>query len=353
MTARLVTRLSMDLHRALNWIFFGERKSSFAPNLLSAREFPGVIDSKVASEVALGRIAGPFDSPPVDPLWVSPVGIVPKKIKGEYRMIQHLSYPEGSSVNDGIPRELSTVHYATVDDAVSLIKKSGRGSALAKTDIKSAFRIIPVHGRVFLRRLINITIGVKRPNHYIRITQDVRKDLALWKSFFQSHNGKSMFLEDAWCSSSHLKFYTNAAQSLGFGIVFGRKWAYGKWPADWTHKNIAFLELFPIVLGVQMWGDSLANKRILFFTDNDSVVHVINHQTSKNKELLYLLRQLVLTCLRHNVLFRARHIRGKKNILADCLSRLQVGRFKTLAPDVEASPTVVPSPLLPQNWEKS
>ena len=60
-------------------------------------------------------------------------------------MIQHLSYPVGSSVNDGIPRKLSMIHYATVDDAVSLIKKCGRGSALAKTDIKSAFRIIPVH----------------------------------------------------------------------------------------------------------------------------------------------------------------------------------------------------------------
>ena len=42
--------------------FVGERKSSFAPNFLSAREFSGVIDSKVASEVALGRIAGPFDT---------------------------------------------------------------------------------------------------------------------------------------------------------------------------------------------------------------------------------------------------------------------------------------------------
>ena len=103
--------------------FVGERKSSFAPNLLSAREFPGVIDSKVALEVALGRIAGPFNTPPMDPLWVSPVGVVPKKIKGEYRMIQHLSYPKGSSVNDGIPRERSTVHYATVDDAISSIKK--------------------------------------------------------------------------------------------------------------------------------------------------------------------------------------------------------------------------------------
>ena len=84
--------------------FVGVRKSSFAPNLMSAQVFPGVIDSKVASEVVLSRIAGPFDTPPVDPLWVSPVGVVPKKIKGEYRMIQHLSYPQGSSENDGIPR---------------------------------------------------------------------------------------------------------------------------------------------------------------------------------------------------------------------------------------------------------
>jgi len=129
-----------------------------------------------------------------------------------------------------------------------------------------------------------------------------------------------MFLEDAWYSSSHLKFYTHAAQSLGFGIVFGKKWAYDKWSSDCTHKIIAFLELFPIVLGVQMWGDSLANKLILFFPDNDSVVHVINRQTSKNKEFLCLLFQLVLIYLRHNILFKARHIQGKKNVLADSLS---------------------------------
>ena len=74
--------------------------------------------------------------------------------------------------------------------------------------------------------------------------------------------------------------------------MFGRKCAYGKWPSDRTHKNIALLELFLIVLGVRMRGDTLANKRILIFTDNDSVVHVINQQTSKKKELLHLLRQL-------------------------------------------------------------
>jgi len=81
-----------------------------------------------------------------------------------------------------------------------------------------------------------------------------------------------------------------------------------------------------------MWGDSLANKRILFFTDNDSVVHVINQQTSKNKELLYLLRQLVLTCLQHNILFRARHIQGKKTILADSLPPFTGGAVPNIGP---------------------
>ena len=67
-------------------------------------------------------------------------------------MIQHFSYLEGRSVNDGIPQELSTVHYATVDDAVSLIKKPGSGSALTETGIKSTFRIVPVHPSAYQLR---------------------------------------------------------------------------------------------------------------------------------------------------------------------------------------------------------
>ena len=35
--------------------------------------------------------------------------------------------------------------YATIDDAICCVKQSGVGSYLAKTDIKHAFRIIPIH----------------------------------------------------------------------------------------------------------------------------------------------------------------------------------------------------------------
>ena len=60
-------------------------------------------------------------------------------------MIHHLSFPYGDSINTFIPSEFSTVKYATVDDAINFIKFLGRGCVLAKTDVRSAVRIIPVH----------------------------------------------------------------------------------------------------------------------------------------------------------------------------------------------------------------
>ena len=116
-----------------------------APNLLSARLSPHIVDIKLQKELDSNRIAGPFAGPPLPNFRISPLGVVPKKSPGEYRMIHHLSYPKGGSVNDGIDPQFSSVSYATIDDAILCIKKSGVGSFLAKTDIKHAFRIIPIH----------------------------------------------------------------------------------------------------------------------------------------------------------------------------------------------------------------
>jgi len=65
-------------------------------------------------------------------------------------------------------------------------------------------------------------------------------------------------------------------------------------------KGISVLELYPIVVGLIMWADKLTNQRpVIFFSDNESVVNVINKQTTKDKALLALLRQLLLACLRY------------------------------------------------------
>lgn len=125
--------------------FYGNRKPFESPNLKSALENPQVVSLKLKKELEAGRIAGPFTHPPLKNFRCSPLGIVPKKVPSEFRTIQHLSYPKGSSGNDSIPQESSSVHYATISDATRMIKRFGSGCFMAKTDIKSAFCIIPIH----------------------------------------------------------------------------------------------------------------------------------------------------------------------------------------------------------------
>ena len=75
----------------------------------------------------------------------------------------------------------------------------------------------------------------------------------------------------------------------------------------------------------------MQNRCILSFTENEALVHVINKQSSKNNSLMFFVWKLVLICLEHNVVFKAKHIAGVKNRLADSLSRLQVHSFRQLA----------------------
>ena len=93
----------------------------------------------------LGRVQGPFGSPPFPYMKISPIGIVPKKTPGQYRLIHHLSCTEGNSVNDFIDKQYSSVQYATFDDAVECVLKVSPNCLMGKTDIDSAFRLLPVH----------------------------------------------------------------------------------------------------------------------------------------------------------------------------------------------------------------
>ena len=123
----------------------GPRRSRMSPNLPNALELPEVITKNLEHEVHLGRICGPFDSVPFVNLQVSPIGCVAKKAPGEYRMIHHLSYPKKDSINDYICAELATCSYSSFDDAAQLLVKLGQHSLMAKTDIETAFRIIPIY----------------------------------------------------------------------------------------------------------------------------------------------------------------------------------------------------------------
>ena len=56
----------------------------------------------------------------------------------------HLSAPPGSSINDYISQTEYSLHYSSVDDAIQLLSTWESGGLMAKVDLKSAFRMVPV-----------------------------------------------------------------------------------------------------------------------------------------------------------------------------------------------------------------
>ncbi|XP_053570053.1 uncharacterized protein LOC128660298 isoform X1 [Bombina bombina] len=464
-----------------------------ARNLKSAAELPGVLKEKLGKEVECGRMAGPFAEKRIAELIISPLGVVPKKEEGKYRMIHHLSYPKGRSVNDAIDKAEAAVQYQSFDSAVQLVRNAGRGAMMAKIDIESAFRLLPLNpdsfklmgckfegqfyvdkclpmgcsiscsffekfstflhwlavarqkrdsivhylddfmvvgragtdrcecmkkgliglfeemgvpvadkktegpcarlaflgitidslkgqcelpedkvekaremiawmatrkkvtlremqktlgvlnfackvipiGRIFKRRLEISTRGAKKPEHMIRVTKEMRDDLKVWDQFLQEFNGVRIWQEVA--PAVDFELYTDAAGGKGYGAYFQGRWCAGEWPESWKEmgwiKNLVLLELFPIVVAMELWGGELANRTIICWSDNMGVVEIINQLSASSMPVVKYLRYLVLKCLKHNICVRAKHIPGFKNVVADALSRFKWKEFRELAPN--------------------
>ena len=115
-------------------------------NLHSSMSNPNIISAHIISELAKGRLVGLVEEVLLPGIQVSPIGLVPKgHITGRWQVIVHLSAPKNFSVNDGISEVLCSLLYASLDDAVDLIRRLGLGTQLVKMDLKEAYRIVPVH----------------------------------------------------------------------------------------------------------------------------------------------------------------------------------------------------------------
>ena len=153
------------------------------------------------------------------------------------------------------------------------------------------------------------------------------------------------FLDYYWLTNSHLHLYTDAASTLGFGAVFKDKWFGEAWAPQCLRLNITLLELYPIYLALELWGDQFKNKCIQLNTDNMAVTFILNNFTSKDKQIMVLVRLLVLNCIKNNIMIRSRHIRGSDNIIPDMISRLQVQKARQLAPYLQEKPEKIPEHL--------
>ena len=85
--------------------------------------------------------------------------------------------------------------------------------------------------------------------------------------------------------------------------------------------DVTFLEMFPLLVSLQIGCGNLKNKKNVFRSDNLASVHIVSYMTSKNDIVMIILKYLTLLCLRLNVAFKSQHVGGFSNQIPDALSR--------------------------------
>ena len=478
-------------------------------NMASAGTHAPIIRDYLAEECAQGRVVGPFDPGHLPGVQVSKFGVIPKSTPGKWRLIVDLSSPDGASVNDGIGEEACSLSYVTVDDAAREVLRQGVGSLLGKVDIKSAYRVVPVHpddrwllgmqwegalyidktlpfglrsapkiftaladaamwilrqeginfvihygddflvigapdtqecaqalatvkrvfgllglpiamdklegpvwcltflgieidtlamelrlplhklrelqtlvgswlehrgsstreelesligklshackvvrpGKTFMRRMFELLSGTRRAHHHVRLNTAIRSDLCWWAAFMEGWNGASLVQEFGTRQASH-ECWTDASGRFGCGALWGTQWLQVEWPASYKEHcrslreaSITLKELLPVVLACAIWGRQWADSMVVVHCDNEGAVAAVNAGYSKVPPIMHLLRCLFFIRARYRVVLRAVHIPGRCNILADAISRNNLGMLFARRPDVRGGWCPIPQEL--------
>ena len=472
------------------------------PNWPSTNELSHSVSQALANDVNRGTKAGPFPVPPFTSFIASPLGAFIRKRSNKIRVIHDLSYPANSSVNSYINKDLCSLQYSSVDDAVNHVLNNGPGALMCKLDIRDAYKHVFVapsdwhllgltwkspggnneyyvdltlpfglrsspylfeqfaqglqyimesmgctniehylddyfccgpsnddtcernlktmlcacdetgfevnpdkviqptteieylgividsdnmilkisddrlyetmdelykwnirkscskrellsligklgficrvvkSGRTFIRRMIDLSKSVKYLHFRIKLNSCFRADLNWWRAFLPYWNGVSMMHREV-----DTQLYTDSSD-LGIGGVYGDQWFMAKFAdnsCDLRQKSINWRELFAIIKAIGTWCHLLANKKVLLFCDNESVTYIVNSGTSRDPDIMTLIRTLFFICAQNNIECKCQHIPGVNNIASDHLSRLRITEF------FKIHPTACPRMTIPAN----
>ena len=199
-------------------------------------------------------------------------------------------------------------------------------------------------GRRFIRGMLTLLHGLKRPHHYTRLNTSFRADLYWWYTFISSWNGVSI-LYRLNQQAPDAEFFTDASGSWGCAALWEGHWFQLPWTStpSFASASIAPKELLPVVLAAGTWGYNWVGKTILCHSDNEAVVSVINTGSCREPHLAHMMRCLFFIEAKLNFTIIAEHIPGKRNTDADALSRDGMLAFLSSHPQADH----LPMPLRP------
>ena len=186
--------------------------------------------------------------------------------------------------------------------------------------LSSLEKLVP-HGRLHLRSLQwhlkgNWSQVDDSPLLPVPLSEEVRKDLTWWLDDRNLTVGVSLNTPPP-----ELHLFTDASKA-GWGAHLEELLLSGVWSEEDKHLHINLLELKAAFLALQEFQDRLVGHSVVLMSDNTTVVAYVNKQGGTVSLPLHLLTvQVHEWAVAHSVGLSARYIPGKRNVLADGLSR--------------------------------
>lgn len=177
-------------------------------------------------------------------------------------------------------------------------------------------------GRTFLRRLIDLSMRLKKNHHRIWLNAEAKADIMWWVNCMDMFHGNTRFIDDMRPPVDKLS--TDASRVSGGG-AWGRDWFHINFGIDFPgfkDSHINTLELLTVLVAARRWGHAWGGTHIRILCDNTSACNAINKGTSRSPEFMRCLRELFWLSVLNNFRVTATHIKGSLNNTADMISRL-------------------------------
>ena len=185
-------------------------------------------------------------------------------------------------------------------------------------------KLIYIHKCVVLARtFINHILALFRQNCHkkrIRLTAEFMADIHWFLTFLPYFNGVTFFNKAPILHNHTLHL---DASLTGMAAVWSnRVYSTPIFQIPNFDLKIVHLEMLNIVIALRVWGNFWKRSQVHIHCDNMAVVQVVTSSKTKDKFLAACIRNIWHLSSVLDIDIVIHHIQGKKNIIADCLSRL-------------------------------
>lgn len=183
--------------------------------------------------------------------------------------------------------------------------------------------------RHYLRALHDCLSTKENWSSRVRLNRQALRDLQWWVDLPHRWNGRAI-----WRSPTTAVLHSDASMKGWGGVLNNTTPARGFWNARERRLHITELELEAVINLVRTFLPHLRSRHVFVHEDNQAVVHMLSHYSSRSPSIMRRLRHLFLLLDLNDTTLTVEYIRSEANVWADALSRVTDKEDWKLNPEV-------------------